>query len=274
MIFDYVKRRNSDGEVADLKWGKIIGHIVIVLILLVFIFGSFGTIPSGFRGVRTQFSKVEGIVQPGLYFKLPLIQHVVSMDVQTQKDTTDATAASSDLQNVTATVAINYHVEPQDVATIFQNIGEDYANRVIAPAIQEAIKATTANYTAEELITKRESVRDAISSTLATKLAAYGVKTDTLNITNFAFSKSFTDAIEAKVTAVQNAEAAKNKLVQIQVEAQQAIAKAEGEAKAISVKGAALQNNPGVVELNWIDKWSGQVPTYWGNATPFIGLTK
>lgn len=254
--------------------GKIIAHVVIVIVLLVLLFTAIGTIPSGYRGVRTQFSKVVGIVQPGLYFKIPFVENIVSMDVQTQKDQTDATAASNDLQNVTATVAVNYHVEPQDVATIYQNIGYDYANRIIAPAIQESIKSVTANYTAEQLVTDRETVRTAILALLTTKLGAYGVKTDTLNITNFQFSDQFTTAIESKVTAVQNAEAAKNKLAQVQYEAEQTVAQAKGDAEAISIKGAALQNNPGVVELNWIDKWDGHTPTYWGGASPFIGLNK
>lgn len=263
-------------EKGNIKVSKIIGWSVGALIFLIVFFGSFGTISAGNVGVRVKLGKVVGTVQPGLYLKVPFIESVVSMDVQTQKDQTDASAASNDLQNVTATVAVNYHVEPQDASTIFVNIGTNYADRVIAPAIAEAVKSISAKYTAEQLITERETVRQEIISLLTSKLQNYGVQTDGLNIVNFAFSDQFNTAIEAKVTAEQNALAAKNKLDQVQYEAQQRVAEADGEAKAITIQQAALNAVGGqaYIQLQAINKWNGQLPQYMtaGSATPFISV--
>jgi regulator of protease activity HflC (stomatin/prohibitin superfamily) len=267
----------------DSKTGTVFGwriarDSIILIVLLILFFGSFGNIDAGNVGVRTRFGAVVGTIQPGFYVKMPLIEHVTSMDVQTQKDQADASAASSDLQNVTATVAVNYHVEPQDAATIFQNIGYDYANRIISPAIAESVKSITANYTAEELITKRETVRQDILALLTTKLQVYGVKTDTLNIVNFNFSDQFNQAIEAKVTAQQNALAAQNKLAQVQFEAQQTVASAEAQAKAIQIQAAAINSQGGAdyVQLQAIKQWDGHLPTSMipGGAVPFLNLTK
>ncbi len=273
---------NPDGS---FKLGKIIGHVVGVLIALTVVFSSIGTISAGNIGVKTRFSKVVGTVQPGLYFKIPFMEGITSMDVQTQKDQADADAASNDLQSVTASVAVNYHVEPQDAATIFANIGADYAERVISPAIQESVKSVTANYTAEQLITQREKVREDIITLLTTKLQAYGVQTDSLNIVNFAFSSQFNTAIEAKVTAEQDALAAKNKLAQVQYEAQQTVASAQAQAQAIKIQTEAITNGGGQayvelqaikVQQSAVDKWDGKLPDQMipGGALPFINLTK
>lgn len=276
---------NYTTQSGDVRFGKIIGQVIALLVVLIFVFSSFGTVGAGYIGVKTQFSAVKGTVQPGLYFQLPFIQNVTLMDTQTQKEQVDATAASNDLQQVTATVAVNFHVEPTDAATIYQNIGADYQVRVIDPAIQESIKSVTANYTAEQLITDREKVREEILALLSTKLQTYGVKTDSLNIVNFDFSKTFNDAIEAKVTAQQNALAAQNKLAQVQFEAQQTVATAKANAEAIQIQTAAIQNGGGAnyvalqsikVQQAAVDKWDGKLPTQMipGGAVPFINLTK
>lgn len=247
---------------------------VIGLMVLVLVFGSFGTISSGNVGVKTRLNAVVGTVQPGLYFKVPFIEGVTSMDVQTQKDQTDATAASNDLQSVTATVAVNYHVEPQDASTIFANLGADYADRVISPAIQESIKSVTANYTAEQLITSREKVREEILVLLSSKLLAYGVKTDSLNIINFNFSGTFNQAIEAKVTAQQNALAAKNKLDQVNYEAQQTVATAKAQAEAIQIQAQAINSQGGAdyVALQKVKAWDGHACTSYCGLEASTGL--
>lgn len=261
-MFNYT---DSNGNV---KVVKIAVQVVVVLVLISLIFGSFGTVSSGYRGVKTRFGKALGIISPGLYFKLPFVDHVTQMDVQTQKEQADATAASNDLQSVTATVAVNFHTEPYQVVNIYQNIGADYQDRVITPAIQESIKSVTANYTAEQLVTNREVVRQDILALLTTKLQAYGISVDSLNIVNFAFSDQFNTAIEAKVTAQQNALAAQNKLVQVQAEADQTVAKAKADAEAIQIQAQAINSQGGAdyVELQKVQKWNG------AGCTSYCGL--
>lgn len=256
---------------------KIVIHGLIGLVVLVSLFGSFGTVAAGNVGVKTTFGKVVGTLQPGLYFKLPFIQNVEVMDIQTQKEEVKAVkAASQNLQTVAANVAINYHLDGSKAAEIYQNIGVNYAARVIDPAIQESVKANTAKYTAEQLITQRETVRQGIIELLTTKMHQFGIGVDAVNITNFNFSGEFTKAIETKVTAVQNAEASKNKLAQVQYEAEQRIAQAKGEAEAIRIQSQAIESQGGqnYVQLQAITKWDGHLPTQMipGSTVPFLNL--
>jgi regulator of protease activity HflC (stomatin/prohibitin superfamily) len=208
----------------------------------------------------------------GLHFKIPIAQSAVIMDVKTQKYQADLTAASKDLQDVKTTIAINYHIVPEDAAVIYKEIGLDYADKVIYPLEQETNKGITAQYTAEELITKREEVREKMKSSLREKLLPRGITVEEISIVNFEFSESFTLAIEAKVTAEQNALAAKNKLEQIKYEAQQIEATATAEAMAIKIKGDALRENPQLVQLEAVKKWNGIMPIVTGGGTPFLDL--
>lgn len=261
-----------------LRMGKIVMHSIVFLILLGVFLGSFGTIDAGYRGVRTRFGAVTGTIDSGLYFKLPLIEHVYTMNVQTQKEQVEAQAASSDLQNVSATVALNYSLMPDKAADVYKNIGVDYKSRIVDPAIQEAVKAATAKYTAEELITKRQIVRDNMRALLTARLENEHIVVTEVSIVNFDFSQSFNAAIEAKVTAEQTALAAKNKLEQVKFEAEQRVAQAKAEAEAIRIQAQAITQQGGAeyVNLKAVEKWDGKLPQYMlgGGATPFINLNK
>ena len=244
-----------------------------VFLLLVVIFGSMGTVGAGERGILLQFGAVKDkVFDEGLYFKIPFVQQVVKMDVKMQKDEVAASASSKDLQVVTSKVAINYHLFPNSVNKVWQEVGKDYNSRIIAPSIQEAVKAVTAKFTAEELIIKREDVKEQIKTNLAERLVKNNIIVDEINIVAFDFSKAFNDAIEAKVTAEQLKLKAERDLERIRIEADQKVVEAEGKAKAIRTEAQALSSNPKVVELRWIEKWDGKVPTYWGNVSPFVGL--
>lgn len=258
--------------------GKIKGNfqaLIIGFIVLVLFFGAVGTVGAGERGVLLQFGAVQDkIFDEGLYFKIPLVQQVVKMDVKIKKDEVPASAASKDLQVVTSKIALNYHLDPTAVNRVWQEVGKDYNARVIAPSIQEAVKAESAKYTAEDLITKREEVKDQIKNNLAERLAERNIIVDELNIIEFEFSQAFNEAIEAKVTAEQLKLKADRDLDRIKIEADQKIAEAQGKAEAIRIEANALRQNAKVVELRWIEKWDGKVPTYWGQASPFIGLNQ
>jgi Membrane protease subunits, stomatin/prohibitin homologs len=259
------------------RQSKLIVQIVIVLgvLLLFFIFSPFGTIAAGERGVHLRFTAVTGkVFGEGLYFLIPLIESVQMMDTKIQKVETVAAAASKDLQTVHSTVALNFHIDPERVSKIYQEVGLQYKERIIDPAMQEAIKGSTAKFTAEELITKREQVREDIKNQLKTRLKERDILVDEFNIVNFEFSKVFNEAIEAKVTAEQQALAAKNKLEQIKFEAEQKVAEARGKAEAITIESNALRSNPQILELRALEKWNGILPQVTGASTPFINLTK
>jgi len=259
----------------EVKVGKIISKIAIGLAVLIIILGTFGTIGAGERGVLLQFGAVQDkVFDEGLYLKIPFIQKVVKMDVKIQKDEVPASASSKDLQVVTSKIALNYHLDPESVNKIWQDVGKNYNTRIIAPSIQEGVKAVTAKFTAEELITKREEVKEQIKANLTNRLFERSIIVDELNIIDFEFSPAFNEAIEAKVKAEQLKLKADRDLERIKIEAEQKIAEAKGKAEAIRIEAQALKQNAQVVELRWIEKWNGEVPTYWGEASPFIGINR
>lgn len=257
------------------NFARVIPAVLLGILLIVIVIAQFpfGTVGAGERGIRLRFSAVTGdIINEGLYFRFPFIERVVKIDVKTQKEEADASAASKDLQTVNSKIALNYSIAPESVARLYQTVGIDYKVRLIDPAIQEAVKASTANFTAEELITKREDVGAEIRAHLTEKFKDTGIIVEGFSIIDFDFSKSFNEAIEAKVTAEQNALAAKNKLEQVKYEAQQAVEQANGEAQAIRVKASALAQNSNIIQLNAIEKWDGHLPNVTGGGIPFINI--
>lgn len=248
---------------------------VMVFIVLIIFFTSFYTISAGYRGILTTFGKPSMDAKgEGLHFKMPLIQGIVKMDVRTQKYEADLTAASKDLQDVNTKIAINYHILPESAPEIYQGIGVDYAEKVIYPLEQEINKETTAQYTAEELITKRNEVRESMKAKLTEKLRGRNIVVEEISIVNFKFSDAFTQAIEMKVTAEQSALGAKNKLEQTKYEAQQRVAEAQGKADAMTIEINSLKQNKDILQLRAIEKWNGRLPLVTGGATPFIDITK
>lgn len=248
--------------------------VLFILLIVIGIYSSYTIVGTRERAVVTRFGAITGrVLEPGLHFIVPYIESAAKLDVSIQKKEQVIAAASKDLQSVQSDVALNYSLSPDKVIDIVRLIGWDYENKIITPALQESVKAATAQFTAEELITKREMVREKIKDSLKTKLENKGIRLDDFNIVNFEFSESFNAAIEAKVTAEQNALAAKNKLEQIKYEAEQKIVEAKGKAEAIRVEAEALVNNPQILQLRAIEKWSGSFPTYYGGgALPFINL--
>lgn len=266
----YWRDENGEPLIGKIIISSLIGLVLLGIIITQF---PFGTVGAGERGVRLRFSAVIGnVVSEGLYFRIPFVERVVIMDVKTQKEEVGASAASKDLQTVSATVALNYSVMPDSVVSVYQTIGVDYKARIVDPAIQEAVKASTAKFTAEELITKREEVGADIRAHLTEKLTSSGIKVEGFSIINFDFSKSFNQAIEDKVTAEQNALAAKNKLEQIKYEKEQAIVSAQGRAEALRIESNAISSNEKVLELRAIEKWDGVLPQVTSGAVPFINL--
>ena len=231
----YISQTNKENQKDPniRRWGSIGSMIGVVIVVASLIFGSFTTIPAGHRGVVIRFSAVTGrILNEGLQTKLPFLDSVVKMSVQTQKYEADATSASKDLQDVNTTIALNWHLDPGLADEVYRTLGLEFIERLAAPAIQETVKQVTARYIAEDLILRRDEVKGAITENLSNRLLERGIVTETVSITNFKFSETFTAAIEAKVAAEQAVLEATNKLERVKVEAQQAEAQAKGEADA------------------------------------------
>ncbi|TLN18593.1 prohibitin family protein [bacterium] len=257
-----------------------IGVILIGIVIAYVGWVSIRIIPTGFKGVVLTWGEVTGVVDPGLRFITPVAQDIILMDMTIRKAETTENAASSDLQEVSTTVAVNYQLDPGFVDVIYKTLRTDYEERVINPTIQESIKAATAMFTAEELVTRRPEVVIQFDEVLTEKLKEYHIMVLTVSITNFQFSPQFAQAIEAKVVAAQRALEAKNKLEQIRYEAQRivieaeayynaTVRKAEADAEALRLRREQLDS----LILQWtaLERWDGKLPTFMGSgAIPFI----
>ena len=257
----------------------VLAVIVGVTLLFVVIARPWVQIGAGERGVVLNFGAVQPIVLgEGLHFRMPIQQEIVKMDVKVQKASTDATASSSNLQEVSSTVAINYHIIPDKANVVYQTIGIEFKERIIDPAVQEVVKAVSARYSAEDLITKRSAVSDAMKSTLTERLLVHNIAVDAFSIVGFSFSKIYMDAIESKQTAEQLAMKAQRDLERIKIEGEQTITSAKAEAEALRLQRAnistdLLELRKIEANLKAIDKWNGILPQVTGNgAIPFIGV--
>ena len=225
--------KGSTGDPRSRLGGRIASIVGGLIIVISIIAGSFTAVPAGHRGVVIRFNAVTGtVLNEGLQVKLPFLDSVIMMDVRTDKYETGAASASRDLQDVKTTIALNWRLEPTRTAEIYRTLGMEYIGRIAAPAVQEVIKQVTARYPAEDLILKREIVRDEIAGLLAARLLERGIITEALSITEFQFSATFVAAIEAKVAAEQAVWESRNKLERVKVEAEQREAEAKGEAAA------------------------------------------
>ena len=257
----------------------ILGSVVLVVLIILAVLNPFVIIPAGHRGVVMNWGAVsQEIYGEGLHWRTPIVQSVAVIDVQIQKEEVTAGAASKDLQELKALVALNYNIEPTKVNALYQNIGMDYRARIIDPAIQEAVKSASARYTAEEAVTKRQQVKDDIKKLLTDRLAKEDIVLDELSIKDFDFSTEFNRAIEAKVTAEQQALQAKNVLEKVKFEAEQRVAQATAEAQAIRIQAESIakQGGESYVQLKAIEKWDGKLPVQMiPNATvPFLDINQ
>jgi regulator of protease activity HflC (stomatin/prohibitin superfamily) len=237
------------------------GTLLIVLAVIFLIALSVFIVPAGSVGVVTRFGAISRVAQPGLNMKIPLVDGVHMMSVRTQKDEVSASAMSENLQVVTSTVAINYHLDGVYAVDVYQNIGTNYAEIIIAPALQNTFKSVTAKFTAEELITNREAVRLEAENELTDRLAPYHIVVENFNIVNFDFSPEFQAAIEAKQVAQQSVETSKQKLAQAEIDAQTLVTQAQGQADAQMAFNDSGALTPEYLQYLFLTQWNGVLPT-------------
>ena len=277
---------------------KIIAVIIIVMVAIVsvaILTSAYKTVPTGYQGVVLAWGNPVRTVGSGLNTIMPIAEDIELVNTQVQSATAQESAASSDLQEVTTAVTVNYQIDATYAKEIYTNLRDQYESRVIIPAMQDALKASTANFQASELITQWEAAKTTFQNLLDTKLNPYHINVVSVSITDFQFSESFKVAIEAKVTAEQNALAAKNKLEQITYEAQQQVIQASANATALvtianananatiitanataqAIQTIQVQLTPEYIQYLYAIGWDGKLPIYWasGNSTaPFLLL--
>jgi regulator of protease activity HflC (stomatin/prohibitin superfamily) len=275
---DVYRAKEAMGSIMN-KIPMTVPVIIGVIIVILMFFRPFVQIGAGERGVVLNFGAVQDtVLDEGLHFRVPIMQMVIPVDVKVQKSESEAAAASSDLQDVSSKVALNYHIIPDKANVVYQTIGIAFKERIIDPAVHEVVKAVTAKYTAEELITKRPAVSDAMKTALTERLIIHNIAVDAFSIVGFSFSKIFMEAIESKQTAEQLALKARRDLDRIKIEAEQKITAAKAEAESLRLQRANISAD--LIELRKIEanlkaieKWNGIMPQVTGaGAVPFIGV--
>jgi regulator of protease activity HflC (stomatin/prohibitin superfamily) len=263
LYFVSLDKRTESGYVTTYPLRKLTA-LPYLLVVAAIAFESFTIVPPGHVGVQVTMGKtnLEQSLPEGVSFVNP-ISSVRNVNVQLQRaELAQQSAGTKDMQQVHTDLVVNYRLTAAMVPTIYKEFGLNVADKVLAPAIGEAFKSITGQYTSEELITKREEVSGKILERLSAKVAPFDITVSNISLVNFGFGKAYQDAIDAKMVATQSKLKAEQDLQRIEVEAKSRIAQADGEAKAIKIQAEAIQSNGGAayVQLQWIEKWDGKMP--------------
>jgi len=271
--FDDSGSSGSDTTVRQVV--KIVFWACFGIFILCALFSTFFQIQAGERGVITTFGKPSArIAEEGLNMKIPFIQQVYKYNVKTIPINFDNKAGvgdkseysslfsfTKDQMEIQVAIVINYHIEPNDVMNVYQTYGtQDYYNlNVIEPIIREAVKAESAKFNVAELATERETFSNNVHKNLQTKFEAKKAVLESIYVVNIELPQAYKDSIDKKMIAEQDALAAKNKLDQVQYEAEQKVAEAKGKADAMTLESNALKQNQQILQLRFIEKWDGKL---------------
>src|SRR6476469_7935883 len=257
---------------------KILAGIVTLIIIILIMSESVVIVQAGHRGVVLYVGAVENrVLGEGVHFIIPFAEQVIQLEVRKLKFQADASAASNDLQEVATVIALNYHIDPNKANIVYQQLGADYADRIIAPTIQESVKASVAKFNAEQLITQRAIAKGVISQAISNTLSSRDITVETIFITDFQFSQAFASQVESKVVAFQKFLTEQNNLkavqvvanqtvVQAQAQARANVARAGGESQAIKVITEQLRQSPQYLQWQAINRWNGQMPFALGSS--------
>lgn len=255
---------------------KNVSICALIIVAVFLLINSFTIVPAGYSGVKVVLGSVqEEPVDAGLRLKIPFVTKIVHIDNHIIRTDVQGTSSSKDLQVVSSTFSVNYHIIPSSSASIYKTVGKDVENVIIRPAIQEASKAISSKFSAEELITNRSTAGSQMKETLQEKVKEYGIQIDEFNIIDFDFSSEFNAAIEAKQTAQQQALKAQQDLERIKVEAEQKVTEAQAEAEAYKLKSQEITDE--MIRMTAVEKWDGKLPTIVSDGSELLdvsGLTK
>lgn len=283
------------------KWGAVILGAIIVITSVV------GSVPAGYVGVTVTMGSVSPTVRnEGIYFKLPFVQSIRTMEARTQKVewnnvNSPISAASKDLQDVYILAVVTYHISPDRAPKIFQTIGMDYADKKVVPLTLNAIKTHTGKYNVAEILNNREKITNDVNKDVAAQLLANDIILENVSLVNIDFRKEYKEAIEQKQIAEKQVETQQYTLEKQALEAQQQVKKAEADkqAKILAAeaeKQAKILEGEGIEEFNKkvtlsiteellkykelqnqekaIEKWNGQYPSVvaGGDSIPLIQM--
>jgi regulator of protease activity HflC (stomatin/prohibitin superfamily) len=250
--------------------------LIVVLALLLFFLSDVVKVDERQVAIITRMGRFTDSRTAGWSLKIPVIENVAAIyrtDIQSISDT--AASATKDQQSVNLKVNTQYRIDVTKMQEIFRQFkDQDTLNKtIVPPLIQEAVKASTTQFSAAELLEKRDMLKTKIEEALSKRFDEYNLKVVAVNVENIDFSEQFDKAIEQKVIAEQEVEKKKQELEKEKLQSQIELTKAQAEAEAVKVKGQAIKDNPGVLELEKIKKWDGKLPQVQGSAQPIIDLT-
>lgn len=300
------ERETSYGTRRELNTTKLFIEAVLAFIAIIVLlsYQPFKSVPTGTRGVITQFGAIQGIEPEGLVI-VPPWQTLTIFNTRAEiANVNGAEGATSDQQPVNVSLTVRYSVLPNKVAEVYEKYSRDGdLSSYVQTATQEVFKAVTARYTAPDLIANRQQVSGEINSLLRLKLAQYGAQVINIDMRSFSFSKDYMTAINEKVTQEQKRLAAENKVKTVEAQQKEKVAVAEAEATAqrakadgeayanltvakaqaesLRIQNAALRDNKDVLELRRIEvelkkaeQWNGALPQaiYAGAPIPFLSV--
>lgn len=259
----------------EINWKGIFAAVIFLCLIVLMAMGNpIAIVGVGERGVKVTLGKTspESFTE-GVHFVTPFISKMHKMDVKTQKSNVATIVFTKDIQQARLEYIVNYNLQPDSVHKMFREVGTDYVSKIVTPVVEGTVKNVVGEWNASDLISNRSKATTTILSQLKEQLSDNYINVTDFQITNIDYSDSFEKAIEAKVTAEQEALQAKNQTVKVQEEAKQKILTAEAEAKSIQLKAQALANNRQLVELEYAKKWDGKLPQYvLGNSIPLINM--
>ena len=266
--------------------------VAVVLAVIVLVAGCIAIVPTGYTGILTTFGRVEDkTIGAGFNFIAPW-QSVVKMDNRTQKVQIQTSAFSSDIQQVDLLLAVNYCIDQSTAQELYRTVGTNYYDNIMFPRIQENTKAVFSQYTAENLIAKRDMLSDQVQENTSNDMKRYGITIVSISIEDIDFTDAFTNAVEAKQVAAQEKlteqtkqeqktmeeeAAAKRAVIAANAEANKAVIAANADLEVVKIQAeASLFAGQREAEMNqrisealsdkliwyyWIKQWNGELPT-------------
>ncbi len=260
----------------NVNQGKASLVVIIVIAAVILVFSGFYSVSSTQRGVLSTFGKINPeVIDAGLHMKIPFMQTINKMSIQTVKLEENAPSYTKDIQTADVRYVLNFDPVPENMAILYRNVGNNYIVKVITPIIEGVLKDVIGGYNAADIVSNREEVRKAVEKELNAQLPSDYVHNIKFQLVNIEYDDAFEQSIVDKQVAEQKALTAKNNTIRIQEEANQKIITAEADAKAMQIKASALTANPKLTQYEAVQKWDGKLPTYMlGNSVPFIDITK
>ena len=276
-VFNELKRQYGGKMEKELSVKMLIPVIAVAAMLLAF--SSFFIVPPGEVAIKTRLGAIVDSYSEGLNFKLPFLESITKFSIQIQRANIKTQAFSKDLQTMNANLVVNHRIQKETAVSIYRNLGPNYVENIVDPAVQEVFKAIAARYTAERVISERNELVQELNLEVKERLTKKEIVVTDISVVDLDFTEQFLRAVEDKQVADQQAQMAGKLVEKAKRDAEQQIAKSRGEAEALRMQRE--QVTPALIELRKVDaqlkaieKWNGVLPGYVGGGLPFISIEK